>query len=64
MNYARLLGCSVLSALDAHGFELVGSIDMSTGGSSNDNYGECELNELLQGRGIDPKWTPGSLPTN
>ncbi|WVR07171.1 hypothetical protein IAU60_004212 [Kwoniella sp. DSM 27419] len=29
---ARLLGCAILSAMDSVGFELVGSVDMSTGG--------------------------------
>lgn len=31
VNQARLLGCNVLSALDAQGFELVASVDMSIG---------------------------------
>lgn len=38
VNFARLLGCSVLSAMDAHGFELVGSVDMSIG--TGDQRGE------------------------
>lgn len=40
MNHARLLACNIMSALDAHGFELVGSIDMSA--KSSEDYGERE----------------------
>ncbi|KAI9639663.1 uncharacterized protein MKK02DRAFT_39985 [Dioszegia hungarica] len=30
MNHSRLLACSLLSAMEAQGFELLGSVDMST----------------------------------
>lgn len=41
VNHSRLLGCSVLSAMEAHGFDLVGSVDMSA--SPNQDYGDCKL---------------------
>lgn len=41
VNYSRLLSCSILSAMDANGFELVGSIDMSAYNSTNDSKGDC-----------------------
>jgi len=34
VNYARLLACSVLSAMDANEFELIGSVEMSVGTDS------------------------------
>lgn len=37
---SRMLACALLSAMDAHGYELVGSVDMSAG--SGDNAGDCE----------------------
>lgn len=43
VNYSRLLGCSILSAMDANGFELVGSIDMSAYNSGNDSKGDCRF---------------------
>ena len=39
INHARMLICSVLSAMDENGFELVASVDMSTGSK---DVGECE----------------------
>ena len=41
VNYARLLACAILATMDQHGFELVGSIDMSTG--NGDDNADCEL---------------------
>ncbi|GAA5997657.1 uncharacterized protein JCM10292_001004 [Rhodotorula paludigena] len=35
VNHSRLLACRILGALDACGFELEGSVDMSTGGGDN-----------------------------
>ncbi|GAA5999705.1 hypothetical protein JCM10207_005873 [Rhodosporidiobolus poonsookiae] len=35
INQARLMVCSILSALDACGYELAGSVDMSVGGGDN-----------------------------
>jgi hypothetical protein len=35
VNYSRLLGCAVLSAMDAHGFEMIASVDMSVGAGEN-----------------------------
>ncbi|KZV68104.1 hypothetical protein PENSPDRAFT_653547 [Peniophora sp. CONT] len=32
---ARLLGCAILATMDAHGFELIGSVDMSIGGGDS-----------------------------
>ena len=41
---ARLMACAILSEMDAQGFELVGSVDMSVGGS--DNNGDCASSRL------------------
>lgn len=41
VNHARLTACAILSAMDANGFELVGSVDMSVGRSKE--HQDCEL---------------------
>ncbi|KAI9639662.1 uncharacterized protein MKK02DRAFT_39984 [Dioszegia hungarica] len=35
INYSRMLACSILSAMESQGFELLGSVDMSMAGGEN-----------------------------
>ena len=36
--HARMLACTLLSAMEASGFELVGSVDMSMGQGGDENH--------------------------
>ncbi len=41
--HSRLLVCAILQAMDARGFELVGSIDMSVGQGEDNSDRKCSL---------------------
>jgi hypothetical protein len=63
VNSARLLVCAILGEMDAQGFDLVGSVDMSVGTSDQNRDCGFTTHLGLVGRGADERvqWILGSL---
>ncbi len=60
-NYARLLACSVLSAMDANEFELIGSVEMSVGTDSPYRNGKW-IDGYYSAMLISLQWIHGFSP--